>query len=236
MNQNKKSNPISNKTIFRIIIFILILACIGIYFGNQTDIDSYIKTKFTKTVEVEKPIEVVKWVEHTKMPTEKLIMYLKPSLDPFVASKIASAVDEYSKQHQLPKKLILSVIFKESSFNIFARSKSNAIGLMQIIPKYHEDKIKAMGIKDQRKLYHIENNIDLGCRVWKTYYDMSKQDIDETFHRYLSKNASEATKNAYKNAILEVWARLEFLEFQYKSEKEIEHARNNNQIRNDSQS
>lgn len=172
-----------------------------------------------KEVQVEvikkEKVKVVKWIEHVKMPTEKFIMYLKPSLDPYVSKKIALAVNTYSKEYQLPKKLILSIIFKESSFDIFAKSKAGAIGLMQVMPKYHKDKINEMGITDNRKLYHIDNNIELGCKIWKTYYDMSKKDLDETFHRYLSKNASENTKNIYKNGILEIYARLDFLEFKY---------------------
>lgn len=205
---------------------IIVIAIIGLYFTtiNRHKIKSYFT--IIKEVPVEKEVEVIKikWVEHLKMPTVMFITHLKPSLDPDVAKQIAEAVDEHSKQHQLPKKLILSIIFKESSFNIFARSKSNAIGLMQVIPKFHKDKIDAMGITDQRHLYHIKTNIDLGCRVWRTYYDASKKDLDETFHRYLSKNASEETKNKYKSSILEVWARLEFLEFQYENGKEKKHA------------
>jgi hypothetical protein len=196
------------------IVILFTLGMVGIMYYHVQ-----IKEYFTivKEIPVEVEIEKIKWVEHIKMPTEKFIEHLKPSLDPAVAEKIASAVDVYSKEYQLPKKLILSVIFKESSFDIFAKSSANAIGLMQVIPKYHQDKIDEMGITDKRKLYHINNNIELGCKVWKTYYDQSKGDLDETFHRYLSKNASEETKNKYKNGILETWARLEFMEFKYEN-------------------
>lgn len=170
-------------------------------------------------VPIEKKVEVekIKWVEHIKIPTYTMIEHLKPSVDPDVAKKIGSAVDTYSKEYQLPKKLIMSIMFHESSFDLNARSKAGAVGLMQVLPKYHQDKIDEMGINDKRKLYHINNNINLGCKIWRAYYDASDKDLDETFHRYLSKNASEDQKNAYKNKILETWARLEFLEFQYEN-------------------
>ena len=208
------TQPIPNKLI---LIIILIIVCIGsatIYTINRWEV---IKPYFTEVKYVDQPVEVIKWVEHIKMPTEKFIEHLKPSLDPYVAELIAKAVDEYSKEYQLPKKLIMSIIFHESSFDIFARSSANAIGLMQVIPKYHKDKIEKLGIDGKGKLYHIKNNINLGCMVWRTYYDQAKGDLDETFHRYLSKDASEETKNKYKNKILETWARLEFLEFKYEN-------------------
>ena len=214
---------------FHYVICLVVFALCGLVALSLYGDD--LEKHFTKI----KTVEKIKYVEHIKMPTHLFIEHLKPSLDPDVAKQIARAVDEYSKQYQLPKKLILSIIFKESSFNIFAKSPSNAIGLMQVIPKYHKDKIDKLGIKDQRKLYHISNNINLGCMVWKTYYDQSKKDLDETFHRYLSKNASEDTKNKYKTAILETWARLEFLEFKYENGKEKEHA-SANKIPNGSKS
>lgn len=208
-----------------VIIISFIITGISVKHFYWNDIKKYFTVEVVKEVSIIK--EVTKYTEHIKMPTEMFIYHLKPSLDPDVAKKIANAVDEYSKLYQLPKKLILAIIFKESSFNIFAKSKVGAIGLMQIIPKYHQDKIDNMEIKDNRLLYHIKNNINLGCQIWRTYYDMSKKDLDETFHRYLSKNASEDTKNMYKNAILEIWARLEFMEFQYENKKK---GKNNDEI------
>ncbi len=222
---------ITPKTI-KIFFVILAFMCAFMAWGMNSYVPNdwkATKTNFLRpfTIEVKVPVEVekkvpvevekIKWMEHIKMPTELFIEHLKPSLDPDVAKKIALAVDVYSKEHQLPKKLILSIIFKESSFNIFAKSKAGAIGLMQVIPKYHQDKIDEMGIIDNRKLYYIDNNINLGCKIWRTYYDISKKDLDETFHRYLSKNATEDAKNKYKGVILETWARLEFLEFQYEN-------------------
>jgi hypothetical protein len=224
----KKPEPPKNRKVMEtpkgvIIILIIVSFVVGIWIWGSI---SYVpnnweksKEKFLRPFIIEKKIEVkvekIKWVEHVKMPTHMMIEHLKPSLDPYVAKKIGLSVEKYSKEYQLPKKLILSIIFHESSFDIFAKSKAGAIGLMQVLPKFHQDKIDAIGIKDNRKLYHIDNNINLGCKIWKSYYDASNKDIDETFHSYLSKNATQEQKNKYKNKILETWARLEFLEFQY---------------------
>jgi hypothetical protein len=208
--------PLSKKARLTLMICVFAGLCIasGVVYIDQRW-DSIKDAYFIETVEVEK--EVIKWVEHLRMPTHLMIEHLKPSLDPDVAKKIGLSVEKYSKEYQLPKKLILSIMYHESSYDLFAKSKAGAIGLMQVLPKFHQDKIDDMGITDQRKLYHIDNNINLGCKIWKTYYDASDKDIDETFHSYLSKNASEEVKNKYKTKILETWARLEFLEFQYEN-------------------
>lgn len=203
---------------FIYLMIILLITCwyAGWYYGYIPSIPTpkmfieYVEVP----VEVIKEIEISKYIERNKMPTNELIEHLKPSLDPNIAILIGEAVNEYAKIYQLPRKLILSIIYKESSFDLFARSSAGAIGLMQVIPKFHQDKIDKMGIQDNRKLYHIKNNIDLGCNIFKTYFEKSDKDLDKTFHRYLSLNASEETKNKYKNSILNVWARLEFLEYQ----------------------
>ena len=85
----------------------------------------------------------------------------------------------------------MAIIKKESFFNPFAKSKV-AFGLMQVYPKYHKEKLEQRAVKDERQLYHIALNVDVGCQIFKEYYDASNGDLDETFHKYLSKKATKA--------------------------------------------
>jgi len=205
----------------RTVIYIFLAMAIGTSIGVLRA-DYVMKNNLTKTsipnvkiVEVEKVVEKV--VEVDKIPTYKLIMELNKRVDPSIAELIAVEVDEKSKKWQLPKKLILGIIHRESNFDVMAKSKVGALGLMQVYPKYHEDKLENHGItmknSDLKKLYHIGINIDVGCEIFKEYFDANKGDLDETFHSYLSKNATEEHKNRYMNDILETYARLEFLEY-----------------------
>lgn len=170
-----------------------------------------------KKVEVE--VEVVKYLEKEGYPTSEFVMSLNPRIDPNIAKQIGQSIDDHSKTYQLPRKLILSIIKKESSFNPFAKSNV-AIGLMQIYPKFHKEKIRALGINDNRKLYHIDYNIELGCQIFREYLDRAKGDLTETFHKYLSKSATTEQRDKYKNAILTTWAELEFIEYQHKNGKD----------------
>jgi hypothetical protein len=165
-----------------------------------------------------KIIEKVKYVEKEGMETKDFIEHLNPRIDPIIAEKIGDAIDEYSKKYQLPRKLILSIIYKESTFNPLAKSNV-AFGLMQIYPKFHPEKIKALGIKDQRKLYHIDTNINIGCQIFREYFDASKGDLDETFHKYLSKKATKEQRDKYKNRILNTWSEMDLYEYLTKRKK-----------------
>ena len=208
-----------------LLMFVVMVICTSFpIFGFPSIFTQEIKVPVEVPIEIEKRVEVIKYVEMTGMPTSQFIRHFNPRVDPTIAKQIGGAVDKYSKEYQIPKKLILGIIKKESTFNPFARS-SVAFGLMQVYPKYHQDKIDKLGIKDQRELYHIDNAINLGCQIFREYYKASNEDLDETFHKYLSKKATKEQVNAYKNAILTAWARMEMMEYEYKNKKENEDER-----------
>lgn len=209
-----------NKLFKNSIIYFILIAFFAIIIGSIILLWNYniiIPPKFfTKTVTVIKikKVEVPKFInENNELPTTVLIEYLKPTLDPSINKEISKAINKYSEIYQLPKKLIISMILKESSFHISSTSNANAIGLMQIIPKYHEKEIKAIGVKDIRKLYYIDNNINLGCKILKNYLNQHNQNIDKALVCYLSKKSSEKLKEYYRQKILSTWARLNFYEF-----------------------
>jgi soluble lytic murein transglycosylase-like protein len=63
--------------------------------------------------------------------------------------------------------LVLAVIAIESRFNPIAESVMGAKGLMQIIPKYHLDKLRAAGGEDA--VLDPEANIAVGARILQEY-------------------------------------------------------------------
>jgi len=63
--------------------------------------------------------------------------------------------------------LVLAVISVESRFNPIAESGMGARGLMQIIPKYHLDKLAEHGGEDA--VLDPESNIAVGTRILREY-------------------------------------------------------------------
>ena len=68
---------------------------------------------------------------------------------------------------QLDPLLIIAVIAVESRFNPIAESVAGAKGLMQIIPKYHFDKLEEFG--GEKAVYDPAANIQVGAQILKEY-------------------------------------------------------------------
>jgi soluble lytic murein transglycosylase-like protein len=92
--------------------------------------------------------------------------------------------------------LIIAVMAVESRFNPFAQSDGGAIGLMQVIPRYHTDKFDAgrgESMLDPRR------NIQLGARVLKEYIRRGGTDAAGL---QLYNGASADASNVYANKVL----------------------------------
>lgn len=63
--------------------------------------------------------------------------------------------------------LIIAVIAVESRFNPIAESMAGAKGLMQVIPKYHTDKLNGYG--GEESVFDPQTNILVGSQILKEY-------------------------------------------------------------------
>lgn len=89
---------------------------------------------------------------------------------PRAVVQILSYVESASEKFKIPASLILAVIAKESKFNPFAYSTASAEGLMQMIPKYHPEKMDQIGGVDH--IIEIEGSIASGTKA-----------LSDTIHR-----------------------------------------------------
>jgi hypothetical protein len=128
-----------------------------------------------------------------------IISNQQPKLDPILSEAIAKSIHKHSNEFRIPSELIVAIITVESSFIPTATSSANCIGLLQINPKAHPEKIEGFEI---HQLYYIDTNIKIGCRILKEYYATTGS-INDTLTKYLGKEDSK-----YNNRILSLFADL----------------------------
>ena len=83
--------------------------------------------------------------------------------------KIVEISHKAAQKYELDPNLILAIIAIESSFNPFAESGAGAQGLMQIMPKYHQEKLQRFDETNPALSYEI--NIMVGAQILKEYLD-----------------------------------------------------------------
>ena len=81
--------------------------------------------------------------------------------------EVVQAAYAAADQVGLDPLLLLAVAAVESSFNPLAESVMGAKGLMQIIPKWHREKLQVVG--GDAALFDPQANILLGARILKEY-------------------------------------------------------------------
>jgi soluble lytic murein transglycosylase-like protein len=102
-------------------------------------------------------------------------------------------------QHRVDPLLILAVMAIESRYNPVAESVMGARGLMQVIPKYHPEKLELHG--GEQALLEPEVNIQVGAQILREYtrrfgdleaaLQMYAGALDEPTSRYANKVFTE---------------------------------------------
>ena len=111
-------------------------------------------------------------------------------------------------QHRVDALLILAVMAIESRYNPVAESVMGAKGLMQVIAKYHPEKLSDHG--GEQALLEPEVNIMVGAQILREYYRRFG-DVETTLQMYAG--ALDEPTSQYSNKVLAEKARLEALRF-----------------------
>jgi soluble lytic murein transglycosylase-like protein len=120
------------------------------------------------------------------------------------ATTFVSAAYRAGKQHSVDPVLILSVMAIESRYNPVAESVVGAKGLMQIIPKYHLEKLLNHG--GEEALLDPEVNIQVGAQILREYY-RRLGDQEAALQRYAG--AFDEPTSRYAAKVFEERMRLE---------------------------
>lgn len=101
--------------------------------------------------------------------------------------------------------LILAVVAVESQFNPIAESVAGAKGLMQVIPKYHEDKLEGFG--GEEAVFDPRINILVGTQILKEYLSRAGNNLSTALQMYAGALADE--QNVYTSKVMSEKQRLQ---------------------------
>ena len=88
--------------------------------------------------------------------------------DTYIDEEIQCYVQEISEIYELNPNLVLAMIETESSGRRKVVSKAGCVGLMQVSPKWHKDRMERLGVSDLKDAY---GNILVGCDYLAEMFD-----------------------------------------------------------------
>ena len=97
------------------------------------------------------------------------------------AEKIVYSSFVEANKKNLDPTLVLSLIGVESTFNQFSKSHAGAVGLTQVMPNIHKDKIAKLPDED---IWSVHNNIKVGTDILREYLNITKGNIKLALQRY----------------------------------------------------
>jgi soluble lytic murein transglycosylase-like protein len=112
------------------------------------------------------------------------------------------------EEYRVDPLLILAVMAIESRYNPVAESVMGAKGLMQVIPKYHQEKLYQHG--GDQSLLEPEVNILVGAQILREY-QRRFGDVETALQMYAG--ALDEPTSAYSAKVLAEKARLDLLRF-----------------------
>ena len=124
-----------------------------------------------------------------------------------VATDIVSKAHAVGRRLELDPALILAIISVESRFNPVAESAMGAKGLMQVIPRFHAEKIASVG--GEHRVFELEPNITVGARILKEYMRHTG-DLFDALQMYVGAS-SEEDANEYSEKVARERDRLDYI-------------------------
>lgn len=118
-----------------------------------------------------------------------------------VVSQAVSAAYVYGEKHAISPLLLLAIMEQESSFRVTARSAYGAVGLMQVVPRFHLEKLKTDD--PDKELASPASNVRVGSAIVAEYLDKERGNLPRALARYSGKATSYHEKVARNQRKLE---------------------------------
>lgn len=154
---------------------------------------------------VHEPVDVAQVNRITKedkaqIAIEKFIE-ANSTLNKKAAKEYSSLITKYAKEHSVDPFLIAGLMKVESQFDRYAVSDAGALGLTQIMPRWHREKIRKLSERfGYFNPFEPEHNIAMGTMIYAEYKQLSKGNRVNALLRYNGSLHHDAP--TYANAVL----------------------------------
>jgi len=131
------------------------------------------------------------------------IKSLEPNLDPDISISISRSIERWCNEYNLPYSLVIGLIYAETfpKFNILSKSNKGCIGLMQINHSVWKNEIEDMQNMKISELYHIDNNIKIGCIILKKYLNETNNPT-EALEKYVGGSNKRYVIDIYEKVVM----------------------------------
>lgn len=169
---------------------------------DSINVDKYNAFKYITVSNIE---ENPKIAEHYQLDNERttkklqdLSMYIskKYSVPINLAEKIIYYTHDKSLEQKIDPLLLLSIISVESTFRPQSKSHAGAIGLTQVIPRWHPEKIEKL--PPNQTIWSIPGNIFLGATIIKKYLRANRGNLILALQKYNGSSHDETRKYSRK--------------------------------------
>jgi soluble lytic murein transglycosylase-like protein len=144
-------------------------------------------------------------MQHEVTPTVKDVVYfeyIKKQNESLTNSEVINIIKsslKWGDEFGVDEKMILAIMTVESKFNYHAISSAGALGLMQIVPKWHLSKIvEARAKLGNPELFDPNTNIFMGTWIYKECLTKFKNKENAL----LCYNGSNEMPNGYDKKVL----------------------------------
>ncbi len=152
---------------------------------SMADLQSYKEIERTLNETLEKNLQQKEFIlDEEKLKAVFAEVFPEVRIEEKLLNTYIAAVSTWGAEHSIPPLLLLSIIWRESSFDASTVSSANARGPMQVIYKYHTEKLKRIG-KGEMSLHDIDTGVRIGTEIMREYFDRFDQDIFRTMRAYV---------------------------------------------------
>jgi hypothetical protein len=133
----------------------------------------------------------------TPRTIDLMIQKLRPNLDPEIVAIHSKYINQYSKTYGIQPEIVVSVAFQESDFDNTAYSNKGALGVMQVLPSAHKDKLKRRRLQ-KSDLFSLNHGYDVGCEILYKYIKQGKG-LDGGLQLYVGGKETKYVRNIKRN-------------------------------------